>query len=229
MKYIILFSRTLWIMYRFWHLYESNNEFVYQLQTSKTYDSILMTIQYAQLVKDCPSRPTPYFLQMTLNPNAAILYTKCWDIANCLQNPLVLTDKLLQIAGAEDIVELEKQLVLYDPSKVPSKQWFSFLSESYSIAEYLFLRPSHTPLYDKWANLQTRIKTYYRTYHKIQYMVVDITDEFHLFHRKFQQAIYTSISIYYGVIILFLDIAAFIYAGDKGIFFIEGLHQLLSS
>jgi hypothetical protein len=92
---------------------------------------------------------------------------------------------------------------------------------------YLFWRPSHTPLYDKFAAVQMKMKEYYRAYYQFQFLAVDICDELYRFNSKFQTAMMTTMGIYTGLGVFVLDSAAAYYMGDNGVVIVEGVSQAL--
>jgi hypothetical protein len=233
--------RTFLTFYRLWHLYESNNEFITKIYSSKTYHTLLNVAEYGHYIHDCKSANTsiPYLLQaaeFTLTPNAAMLYKKLWSISQCLKDPTILSKKMMEIAFIGDMEELEKEsraLTIYSPkivSREPPSPWFSLLQGiSYEIGKeymnYFFIKPSHTPIYDRFTEIQTKYKSYYRSYYQIQFLAVDISDELLLFHRKFQQSVHTSILLYGNSIMLLSDALGYLYGGDKAVFVIEGISQ----
>jgi hypothetical protein len=96
------------------------------------------------------------------------------------------------------------------------------------VANYLWYRPSHTPLYDKWTEGQQTVKKISRTYYQFQLFAIDISDELLMFQRKFQQAAYTTLSVYSSLAILTTDIVAGYYGGDTGVMIVEGIYQSMN-
>ena len=253
-SYLILFLRTTWLSYRIWHLWESNHEFIATVTKSKTYGSIVYGANTVEWIRSCQSanKSIPYLLRMseyTLSPQAATLYKRIWDMSQCLQNPIFLTNRMMESKyplmidypdGLSSMTEenLSRALVLKDSliesphSTSEDNDWLRVAyGAAYELGEeamnYLFWRPSHTPLYDKFAVVQMKMKEYYRAYYQFQFLAVDICDELHLFHTKFQTAMITSMGIYTGLGVLLVDSAAAYYTGDKGIVIVEGVSQAL--
>lgn len=251
---MVLMLRILWLFYRIWHLYESNNEFVSQVQVSKTFHTVINTVSYTHLISECQTVNTsmPYLLrlsELTLHPDAAALYKKIWDTTHCLQDPSILTRKMMELTDIHnELLEDAKrnELVEYNPhaiqvfveKSVPDSAentgMFSILKGAvYELGEeslnYFFRKPSHTPVYDKLTKVQNRMKTYYRTYYQIQFLAIDVSDELLLFHKKFQQSVHTSLGIYTSSGILLADITGYMYGGDTAVLAIEGIGQMLQS
>lgn len=253
MKYIIrmhyrtlvLFIRAIWLAYRIWHLYESNNEFVFTVKKSKTYGTLMTAVHSSTILENCEPVDAPYLLRLsglTLSPDAVELYKKVWDVSRCLQDPVILTSQLRDIAFIEYPVEndnLQSALVPYKDRELMEEDvkpiiedtkdtWSGLLQEGvYGITvDYLFRKPSHTPIYDKWTDTQKKIKQYSRT---LQFLAIDITDELMVFQHKFQQAMYTTLSIHSSLGMLAADLIGGAYGGDQAVLLIEGAYQLTMS
>lgn len=235
---LVLLLRTIWLIYRMWHLYESNVEFIDSVQKSKTYGSVITTMNYIELMKDCPSENIPYLLRLSehgLSNDAVVLYKKVWEMSECIThlNPGFLVNQFMAIEYPDVSLELVLKNVegIKQTEEKGSKDQSLTMSTLYQIGQqsmnYLFWKPTHTPLYDKWTEVQTSTKSYYRAYYQLHFLAVDISDELALFHRKFQQAIYTTWNIYANLAILSLDTTAVIigYKGDDIVFLIEGANQ----
>jgi hypothetical protein len=243
--------RILWLLYRIWHLYESNNEFVSQVKVSKTFYTVVNTASYTHLISECRVTNTsmPYLLrlsELTLHPDAAALYKKIWDTTHCLQDPSILTRKMMELTDIHNqLIEESKtgELVVYNPYaikkiEIPKQEVkeengvFSILKgAAYELGQesmnYFFRKPSHTPIYDKLTTVQNKMKTYYRTYYQIQFLAIDVSDELMLFQKKFQQVVHTSFGIYTSSGILIADITGYMYGGDNAVLIIEGIGQML--
>jgi hypothetical protein len=203
------------------------------IQQSQTYETILSG---TQILHRCESGgDTPYLLRMagmTLSPDAADLYKKVWDISRCLQDPAVLTSQLREITHLE--YPVEKALVVYSKKNAEKNEkktkdsWAALLQEGiYTFgADYLFLKPSHTPLYDKWTEFQKKTKQYSRAYYQLQFLSIDITDELLVFQQKFQQAMYTTFHIHSSLGMLTADVIGGLYGGNDVVLMIEGIYQV---
>jgi hypothetical protein len=107
-----------------------------------------------------------------------------------------------------------------------------FIGATYEIGEetinYFFHSPTHTPLYDKFTQIQQRLKSYYRyldeSYRQMNYLAIDIMDELSLFTTKFHTSIHSTISLYYSTGFLFAETLGFLYGSDETVFFIEGIN-----
>jgi hypothetical protein len=238
----VLFIRAIWLAYRIWHLYESNNEFVFTVKKSKTYGTLIIAVNSNTILENCEPIDAPYLLRLsglTLSSDAVELYKKVWDMSRCLQDPVILTSQLRDIAFIEYPVDndnLQSALVPYTDRELMEEDikpiientkytWSGLLQEGiYGITvDYLFRKPSHTPIYDKWTEAQKKIKQYSRT---LQFLAIDITDELMVFQQKFQQAMYTTLSIHSSFGILVADLIGGVYGGDKAVLLIEGAYQL---
>jgi hypothetical protein len=136
--------------------------------------------------------------------------------------------KELVLWTAEDSVALPEEKV----DATPLGHWYLFTDGVYGLGEevanYLWYRPSHTPLYDKWTEGQQTVKKITRTYYQFQLFAIDISDELLMFQRKFQQAAYTTLSVYSSLAILTTDIIAGYYGGDTGVMIVEGVYQCVN-
>lgn len=246
----VLLLRLLWLIYRIWHLYESNEEFMETVMRSRTYGTILTTASIGKLLKGCPTINTtlPYWMRLSevsLAPEAAALYRDVWSLSHCLQDPRRFAERIMD-PEIQDLLRLEgpdsKELVLWtadDSAAVaeekvyttPSTHWNLFTDGVYvfseEVANYLWYRPSHTPLYDKWREGHQTVKKFTRTYYQFQLFAIDISDELVMFQRKFQQATYTTLSVYSSLAILTTDIIAAYYGGDTGVMLVEGVYQCI--
>jgi len=250
-QHIVLLIRFLWLIYRIWHLYESNEEFMGAVMRSKTYGTLLTTASIGRLLKGCPTINTtlPYWMRLSevsLAPEAAALYKNVWTLSHCLQDPRTFAERIMD-PEIQDLLRLEgptsKELVLWKvedsaalPEEkvdaIPSGHWYLFTYGVYGLGEevanYLWYRPSHTPLYDKWTEGQQTVKKISRTYYQFQLFAIDISDELLMFQRKFQQAAYTTLSVYSSLAILTTDIIAGYYGGDTGVMVVEGVYQCVN-
>ena len=250
-QHIVLLIRFLWLIYRIWHLYESNEEFMGAVMRSKTYGTILTTASIGRLLKGCPTINTtlPYWMRLSevsLAPEAAALYKNVWTLSHCLQDPRTFAERIMD-PEIQDLLRLEgptsKELVLWTAEDsvalpkekvdaIPSGHWYLFTHGVYGLGEevanYLWYRPSHTPLYDKWTEGQQTVKKISRTYYQFQLFAIDISDELLMFQRKFQQAAYTTLSVYSSLAILTTDIIAGYYGGDTGVMVVEGVYQCVN-
>jgi len=245
-KNFVIILRIIWLIYRIWHLYESNEEFMESVKNSKTYGTLLTTASISALLKGCPTLNTsqPYWMrlsELSMAPEAATVYKDLWSLSYCLQDPKRFAERIMN-PEIQELLRLEgpasKELVLWtdvipEVKDTPSKHWTIFTDGIYGLSEevanYLWLRPSHTPLYDKWADGQKTVKQFSRSYYHFQFLAIDISDELLLFQRKFQQATYTTMSIYSSLAIVATDIIAGYYGGDTGVMVVEGIYQCSSS
>jgi hypothetical protein len=251
-QHIVLLIRFIWLIYRIWHLYESNEEFMESVIKSQTYGTILTTATIGRLLKGCPNTTQPYWMrisELSLAPKAATLYKDVWSLSHCLQNPKMFAERIMD-PEIQELLRLEgpasNELVLWaqhDSSAlvvrpeekvdaIPSGHW-DLLTEgvyglSEEVANYLWFRPSHTPLYDKWTEGQQTVKRFSRAYYQFQLLAIDISDELLIFQRKFQQAAYTTLSVYSSLAILTTDIIAGYYGGDTGVMIVEGIYQCMN-
>jgi hypothetical protein len=105
---------------------------------------------------------------------------------------------------------------------------------AYEISEdtinYFFYSPTHTPLYDKFTQIQQQLKSYYRhmdeSYRQMNYLAIDIMDEISLFTSKFHMSIQSTVSLYYYTGFLLTEIIGFLYGSDKTVFMIEGINMI---
>lgn len=304
---LVLILRSCFYIYRFWHLYESNNEFLNQMTNSKTYNSLLSIDEYTNTMKECSDIDVqmPYMLRLsefTMNDQAIHLYKSIYKITQCIKDPEILTKKFMDLLYANqsytsyDIIE-SKELQLYDSALVkieinkeglhelyklsndieyfskklllsnvitlseynevvnqhnirnPKKNvinttiintrdnWYYmdiFIGATYEIGEetinYFFHSPTHTPLYDKFTQIQQRLKSYYRyldeSYRQMNYLAIDIMDELSLFTTKFHTSIHSTISLYYSTGFLLTETVGFLYGSDETVFFIEGVNMV---
>jgi hypothetical protein len=303
---LVLILRSCFYIYRFWHLYQSNNEFLNQITNSKTYNSVLSIDEYTNTMKECSDIDIemPYMLRIsefTMNDQAIHLYKSIYKITQCIKDPEILTKKFMDILHANesfDIVE-SKELQVYHPILVkietnkegldelyklsndieyfskkllslntitvseyeevinehtirnPKKNvtktktviietrdhWYYvniFMGATYEMGEetmnYFFNSPTHTPLYDKFTQIQQRLKSYYRhldeSYRQMNYLAIDIMDELSLFTSKFHTSIQTTVSLYYSTGFLLTEMVGFIYGSDETVFFIEGINMV---
>jgi hypothetical protein len=234
-SYLVFLLRSILLIYRIWHFYESNEEFIDTVKKSNTYHTLIHSIDIVRVIKDCESTTIPNILRLaenTLSPDAVKIYTKLWDISHCLENPVILSQRIMELRYPEwqllGSPEMSNAIVEWNPPKEKSK-WSDILNGGlYQLGEqtmnYLLWNPSHTPLYDKWTFVHNKMKDYSRAFYQVQYISIDISDELIMFQRKFQQAIYTTWSIYNNLGILLIDIAAYNYKGDNGVMLSEGLY-----
>ena len=249
-QHIVLLIRFLWLIYRIWHLYESNEEFMEAVIKSRTYGTILTTASIGTLLKGCPTMNTtlPYWMrisELSLTPKAAALYKDVWSLSYCLQDPRKFAERIMD-PEIQELLRLDgpasKELVLWtaddttalivraeEENSQQSEHWNLFTEGVYGLSEevanYLWFRPSHTPLYDKWTEGQHTVKKITRSYYHFQLLAIDISDELLLFQRKFQQAVYTTLSVYSTLAILTTDMIAGYYGGDTGVMLVEGIYQ----
>ena len=251
-QHLVLLIRFLWLIYRIWHLYESNEEFMGSVVRSRTYGTLLTTATIGKLLKGCPTINTtlPYWMRLSevsLAPEAAAIYRDVWTLSHCLQDPKRFAERVMD-PEIQDLLRLEgpasKELVLWtaddtaaivvraeetEKDKPNVVGWGLFTEGVYGLGEevanYLWYRPSHTPLYDKWTDGQQTVKKISRTYYQFQFLAIDISDELLMFQRKFQQAAYTTLSVYSSLAILTTDIVAAYYGGDTGVMIVEGIYQ----
>jgi hypothetical protein len=109
-----------------------------------------------------------------------------------------------------------------------------FIGATYEIGEetmnYFFHSPTHTPLYDKFTQIQQRLKSYYReldeSYRQMNYLAIDIMDELSLFTSKFHTSIQTTVSLYYSTGFLLTETVGFLYGSDETVFMIEGINMV---
>ena len=247
---LVILIRFLWLIYRIWHLYESNEEFMEAVIKSRTYGTILTTASIGTLLKGCPTMNTtlPYWMrisELSLTPKAAALYKDVWSLSYCLQDPRKFAERIMD-PEIQELLRLDgptsKELVLWtsddttalivrpeEEKSHQSEHWNLFTEGVYGLSEevanYLWFRPSHTPLYDKWTEGQHTVKKITRSYYHFQLLAIDISDELLLFQRKFQQAVYTTLSVYSSLAILATDIIAGYYGGDTGVMLVEGIYQ----
>ena len=247
---LVILIRFLWLIYRIWHLYESNEEFMEAVIKSRTYGTILTTASIGTLLKGCPTMNTtlPYWMrisELSLTPKAAALYKDVWSLSYCLQDPRKFAERIMD-PEIQELLRLDgptsKELVLWteedttalavrpeEEKSQHSEHWNLFTEGVYGLSEevanYLWFRPSHTPLYDKWTEGQHTVKKITRSYYHFQLLAIDISDELLLFQRKFQQAVYTTLSVYSSLAILATDIIAGYYGGDTGVMLVEGIYQ----
>lgn len=313
---LIIILRLFFYLYRYWHLYESNNEFVYQMKNSKTYTSVLSINEYTNTIQECSDIDVdmPYMLRLsefTMSDEATQLYTSIYKITQCIHDPEILTKKFMELLHANesfDIVE-STELQVYDPRLVkieinkegldelykmsndieyfskklllsdtitvheyeevmnehnirnPKKNgsntntdtdtekktktviiqtrdhWYYmdiFMGATYEMGEetmnYFFHSPTHTPLYDKFTQIQQRLKSYYRhldqSYRQMNYLAIDIMDELSLFTSKFHTSIQSTVSLYYSTGFLLTEMVGFIYGSDETVFLIEGINMV---
>ena len=253
-QHIVLLIRFLWLIYRIWHLYESNEEFMETVINSRTYRTLLTTATIGRLLNGCPTMNTtlPYWMrisELSLAPEAASLYKNIWSLSHCLQDPRKFAEKIMD-PEIQDLLRLEgpasKELVLWtaddstaiivrpdEKIEQVSTHWNLFTDGIYvlseEVANYLWLRPSHTPLYDKWTQGQQTVKQFTRAYYQFQFLAIDISDELIQFQRKFQQAAYTTMSIYSSLAIFATDMIAGYYGGDTGVMLVEGIYQCVNT
>lgn len=181
--------------------------------------------------------------ELSLTPEAVVLYKDVWSISHCLQDPRKFAEKIMD-PEIQELLRLDgpesKELVLWtaddtalmvraeEDKQMPSTHWNLFTEGVYGfseeVANYLWFHPSHTPLYDKYAEGQQTVKKISRSYYQFQLLAIDISDEL-LFQRKFQQTIYTTLSVYSSLAILTTDMIAGYYGGDTGVMLIEGIYQ----
>ena len=251
-QHIVLLIRFLWLIYRIWHLYESNEEFMDTVIKSRTYGTIMTTASIGTLLKGCPTINTtlPYWMrisELSLAPEAAALYKDVWSLSHCLQDPRKFAERIMD-PEIQELLRLDgsasKELVLWtaddttalivwaeEDTQTQSEHWNLFTEGVYGLSEevanYLWFRPSHTPLYDKWTEGQQTVKKITRSYYHFQLLAIDISDELLLFQRKFQQAAYTTLSVYSSLAILATDMIAGYYGGDTGIMLVEGIYQCI--
>ena len=251
-QHIVLLIRFLWLIYRIWHLYESNEEFMEAVIKSRTYGTILTTASIGTLLKGCPTMNTTlhYWMrisELSLAPEAAALYKDVWSLSHCLQDPRKFAERIMD-PEIQELLRLDgsasKELVLWtaddttalivraeEDTQTQSEHWNLFTEGVYGLSEevanYLWFRPSHTPLYDKWTEGQQTVKKITRSYYHFQLLAIDISDELLLFQRKFQQAAYTTLSVYSSLAILATDMIAGYYGGDTGIMLVEGIYQCI--
>jgi|LauGreDrversion4_2_1035121.scaffolds.fasta_scaffold17183_2 hypothetical protein len=250
--HIVLLIRFLWLIYRIWHLHESNQEFMDSVIKSRTYGTLMTTSSIGTILKGCPTTNTtlPYWMrlsELSLAPEAAALYKDIWSLSHCLQDPRIFAERIMN-PEIQDLLRLEgsasKDLVLWSEedeslaivvegaaSGAPSSTSWDIFKEglyglSEEVANYLWVRPSHTPLYDKWTEGQQTVKKFTRSYYQFQFLAIDITDELLMFQRKFQQASYTTWNIYSSVAMMSTDIVAAYYGGDTAVMIVEGAYQL---
>lgn len=306
MKYgkTILILRFMFYLYKCWHLYKSNNDFVNQLKYSKTYNSILSIQEYTNNIKECSDLDIklPYLLRLsefTMTHNATLLYKSIYKITQCIQDPEILTKQFMEFiyinnsyksisesyskelklynreftveTSYEGIKELYKlshdieyfsnklllsnivteseyKTLLYENAiRNPKKKiimttindWYYvdiFIGASYEISEeiinYFFVSPTHTPLYDKFTQIQTKMKSYYRfldeSYRQMNYLAVDIMDELALFTTKFHTSIQSTVSLYYLTGFLLIETVGCLYYSDNTVFMIEGIHSAIT-
>ena len=254
-SYLIIILRTAWLTYRLWHLWESNKEFIATVIKSKTYGSVIYGVNTAEWLRSCQTanKSIPYLLRMseyTLSSESVKLYKRIWDMSQCLQNPIFLTNRMMESKypmlidypdGLSSMTEenLSRALVIKNHlnelshSVSEDNDWLQIAyGAAYELGEeamnYLFWRPSHTPLYDKFAAVQMKMKEYYRAYYQFQFLAVDICDELHVFNAKFQTAMMTTLGIYSGLGVLVVDSMAAYYGGDNAVVIVEGLYQAVS-
>lgn len=306
MKYgkTILILRFMFYLYKCWHLYKSNNDFVNQLKYSKTYNSILSIREYTNNIKECSDVDIqlPYLLRLsefTMTNNATLLYKSIYKITQCIQDPEILTKQFMEFIyinnsykpitdsyskelnlynrdfaieisyeGIKELYKLshdieyfsnklllsnivtdsEYKTLLYENAiRNPKKKiitttlndWYYvdiFIGASYEISEeiihYFFVSPTHTPLYDKFTQIQTKMKSYYRfldeSYRQMNYLAVDIMDELALFTTKFHTSIQSTVSLYYLTGFLLIETVGCLYYSDNTVFMIEGIHSAIT-
>ena len=215
------------------------------IRTSKTFGTLINGVDLIYIIRHCDVKEElPYLLKLsesTLAPEASDLYKKIWYISNCLQHPAILSERLMEIQGTLAIDHSSSALVEYaspppseeeEKKKTNEKQkgWNLFEDGLYGLSEefvdYLWWHPTHTPLYDKFAVVQTKVKQTTRVYYQIQFLAIDISDELLIFQRKFQQSMWTTASLYNDLVILTADVFAFMYMGYEGIMVVEGIAQV---
>jgi hypothetical protein len=301
---IILFLRFFFYLYRLWHIYESNNEFVYQMKNSKIYNSVLSIHYYTNTIQECSDIPVemPYILRLsefTMNDEATNLYKSIYKITQCIQDPEILTKKFMEFLHTNDSFDIveSKELQIYHPTLLKVKinkesldelykmsndiEYFSkklLLSNTITVSEYqevmnehnirnpkknstntivittrdhwyymnifagatyelsketmnyFFYSPTHTPLYDKFTQIQQRLKSYYRelneSYRQMNYLAIDIMDEISLFTSKFHSSIQSTINLYYSTGFLLTETVGFLYGSDETVFLLEGINMV---
>ena len=303
---LILILRFFFYLYRLWHLYESNNEFVYQMKNSKIYNSILSIHEYTNTIQECSDIQVemPYMLRLsefTMNDEATDIYKSIYKITQCIQDPEILTKKFLEMLHTNDSIDIveSKELQIYDPQLLKIKinkesldelykmsndiEYFSkkllisntitiseyqevmnehknrnptknggnikrviittrdhwyymsiFMGATYEIGEetmnYFFYSPTHTPLYDKFTQIQQRLKSYYReldeSYRQMNYLAIDIMDELTLFTSKFHTSIQSTVNLYYSTGFLLTETVGFLYGSDETVFLLEGMNMV---
>jgi hypothetical protein len=109
-----------------------------------------------------------------------------------------------------------------------------FMGATYEMSQetmnYFFYSPTHTPLYDKFTQIQQRLKSYYReldeSYRQMNYLAIDIVDELSLFTTKFHSSIQYTVNLYYSTGFLLTETVGFLYGSDETIFMIEGINMV---
>ena len=138
---LILILRLFFYLYKLWHLYESNNEFVYQMKNSKIYNSILSIHEYTNTIQECSNIEVemPYMLRLsefTMNDEATSLYKSIYKITQCIQDPEILTKKFMELLHTNDSLDImeSKELQIYDPSLIKIKINKESLEELYKMS-----------------------------------------------------------------------------------------------
>ena len=126
---LILLLRLFFYLYRLWHLYESNNEFVYQMKNSKIYNSILSIHEYTNTIQECSDIEVemPYMLRLsefTMNDEATNLYKSIYKITQCIQDPEILTKKFMELLHTNDSLDIveSKELQIYAYTKICNEE-----------------------------------------------------------------------------------------------------------